>query len=86
MHFILLLMELNPEFVKNSTLAITDRPIKIVIKKQTLTTNGMITSDDRGKHNDHLQIDIDVKNSVRNHINSIPRIKSHYCRKDSSFI
>ena len=68
-----------------STLAITDRPIRTVIQKQTLiTTKGIITPENRGKHYHHYHIDNDVKNGVRMHINSVPRIESHYCRKDSS--
>lgn len=66
-----------------STLAITDKPIRTVIKKETFTTKGMITPEERGKHNHHYRIHNDVKNDVRRHINSVPRIESHYCRKDS---
>ncbi|KAJ8962148.1 hypothetical protein NQ318_018105 [Aromia moschata] len=67
-----------------STLGITDRPIRTVINKQTFTTKGLITPDLRGRHVRHCHINNDVKNDIRNHINSIPRINSHYCRKDSS--
>lgn len=67
-----------------STLAITDRPIRTVIQKQTYNTEGMITPEQRGTHDHHYHVDDDVKNGVRSHINSIPRIESHYCRKDSS--
>lgn len=67
-----------------STLGITDRPIRTVIKKKTLFTGGMITEDLRGRHDKHYRIDDTIKNEIREHINSIPRIESHYRRSDSN--
>ncbi|CAG9760292.1 unnamed protein product [Ceutorhynchus assimilis] len=65
------------------TLAITDRPIRTVLHKKQQSVSGMISTDLRGKHNNHRKIDDAIKEGVRQHINSIPRIESHYCRKDS---
>ncbi|KAJ8928719.1 hypothetical protein NQ314_018684 [Rhamnusium bicolor] len=44
----------------------------------------MITEDQRGKHGKHAKIDDKIKDGARAHINSIPRIPSHYCRAGSS--
>ncbi|KAJ8931160.1 hypothetical protein NQ314_015974 [Rhamnusium bicolor] len=44
----------------------------------------MITSEARGKHGRHFQVDKDIKDDIRRHINSIPRIESHYCRNNTS--
>lgn len=38
----------------------------------------------RGKHKDHKKLDFEIKQSVRNHINSIPRIESHYLRAQTT--
>lgn len=65
------------------TLAITDRPIRTVLHKKLESISGMISTDLRGKHDNHRKIDDAIKEAVRRHINSIPRIESHYCRKDS---
>lgn len=40
----------------------------------------MIISETRGKHGQHYHIDDNIKDDIRSHINSIPRIESHYCR------
>nr|CAI5827310.1 unnamed protein product [Callosobruchus analis] len=44
----------------------------------------MITEDGRGKHGNHFRVDEAIKRGVRQHIQSIPRIESHYCRSKSS--
>lgn len=33
-----------------------------------------------GRYNHHLQLDPNLKEDIKNHINSIPRIESHYVR------
>ncbi|KAJ8930294.1 hypothetical protein NQ314_016913 [Rhamnusium bicolor] len=40
--------------------------------------------DFRGKHGKHFKIDEKVKNGVRDHIKSISRVPSHYCRSGAS--
>lgn len=64
-----------------STLGINDRPIRTVISKKKST--GVVQPDLRG-HNPHFTVSADIKNGVREHINSIPRIESHYLRAQTS--
>ena len=40
--------------------------------------------DNRGKHQNRKKIPEDEKHMVRTHINSFPRVESHYTRKDSN--
>lgn len=76
--------ELNGERIKvckqffKSTLSINDRPIRTVIEKNDM---GFINQDFRGKHLKHKKLDPSMKDYIREHINSIPRIKSHYLRQ-----
>lgn len=63
-----------------STLCINDRPIRTVLEKRNVTTGNIISLDMRGKHGHHSKVDENIKQSVRDHISSIPCIPSHYCR------
>lgn len=72
------------KFFFKSTLSISDRPIRTIIKKRTLCAGGMITSEMRGKHGKHQHVDDGIKQGIREHILSIPKIESHYCRRNSS--
>lgn len=65
-----------------NTLGITERKIRTVIQGKTET--GMAPIDNRGKHSNHRKTNPEVLASVRNHINSIPQIESHYVRSDTS--
>lgn len=67
-------------FFRN-TLGINDRPIRTVLAKKD---GGFIDTDKRGKHGHHRQLDPSIKNSIRIHIESIPRIESHYTRANTS--
>ncbi|CAH2009765.1 unnamed protein product [Acanthoscelides obtectus] len=67
-----------------ATLGITDRPIRTVLEKQRSFTKGILSGEQIGKHGNHHRVDDDIKTGIRNHINSIPRIESHYCTKDSN--
>lgn len=69
------------EFFK-ATLSICDRYIKTALSKKT--DGGFIESDARGKHGNHRKIDSEVKDSVTDFINSIPRIESHYLRSQTT--
>lgn len=62
-----------------STLGITQRCIRSVIKKRK---EGSF-EEKRGKHGKQPHSDNDVKNKVRAHIASIPKIESHYTRAHS---
>lgn len=62
-----------------STLGITNRCIRTVISKNK---DGILQNDFRGKHVKHVIPD-EIKNNVRSHISSIPKIESHYTRAHS---
>lgn len=66
-----------------ATLSISDRPIRTVLNKSNDKTIGMIDIEKRGKHGKQKKVDESIKEAVRCHIKSIPRMESHYCRKDS---
>lgn len=70
-------------FFKN-TLGISDRPIRTVISKQNSIVGGFLNEDKRGKHGKHNKLDTAIIDRIKNHINSIPRIESHYCRASTS--
>lgn len=66
-----------------NTLGISERAIRTVIGV-TLSGTGIAPLEDkRGKHANRKRIDEEILISVRNHINSIPRVDSHYVRKDT---
>ncbi|KAL4091306.1 hypothetical protein QTP88_026009 [Uroleucon formosanum] len=61
-----------------STLDLNDRVIKTALSKKTEL--GVIEGELRGKHGNQPTIDPQIKQSVLDFINSIPRIESHYLR------
>lgn len=68
-------------FFRN-TLDINDRTILTVRNKTS--SSGVVTEDMRGRHTNHKKVSEQLKNDVRNHINTIPRIESHYLRAQTS--
>lgn len=68
-------------FFKN-TLDITNRMIETT--KSKYDENGIVQEDYRGRHENHKKISAELVNDIKNHINSIPRIESHYLRATSS--
>lgn len=48
------------------------------------TTDGVLEDDKRGKHGHQLTVSDEIKDGIRAHINSIPRINSHYLRAQTS--
>jgi hypothetical protein len=42
--------------------------------------SGITVEDKRGKHGNHSRSNLDIINSVKEHINSIPEVESHYQR------
>ncbi|KMQ85258.1 lish domain-containing [Lasius niger] len=64
-----------------ATLDINDRPIRTVISK---IENGFTKEDLRGCHGNHRRLDESIKDGVRKHIDSIPRIESHYLRTQTT--
>lgn len=67
-----------------NTLGITERAIRTVITATLSGTGISPLQDQRGKHGNRKKIDEEILVSVRNHINSIPRVDSHYLRKDTT--
>ncbi|XP_028129733.1 uncharacterized protein LOC126888266 [Diabrotica virgifera virgifera] len=64
-----------------STLGITSRTIRTVCEKQKQKqTHGIIANEARGKHKKHKTRDHDILQAIMVHIQSIPRVESHYCR------
>ncbi|CAK1601215.1 unnamed protein product [Parnassius mnemosyne] len=61
-----------------NTLGICDRQIRTVKKKTD--PQGFLTTDIRGKHVSRQPIDPALIENIKQHINSIPRIESHYLR------
>ncbi|KAJ8937541.1 hypothetical protein NQ314_011800 [Rhamnusium bicolor] len=62
-----------------NTLGITERTIRTVIQAKSSGV-GIIPEDRRGKHNNQMKMHQEMLDSIRTHINSIPRIESHYLR------
>lgn len=67
-----------------NTLGISDKTTRTVIKKITSTIMGVDLKDNRGKHDSHIKLDSELREGVKAHINSIPRIENHYCRASTS--
>ena len=65
-----------------STLDFSYKAIKTALSKKT--ESGVIKADLRGKHDHHPTIDPQIKQSVIDFINSIPRIESHYLRAQTT--
>lgn len=68
-------------FFRN-TLDITDRMIRTTTAK--IDQNGFVNDDCRGKHSNHREIDKQLLQDIKDHIDSIPRIKSHYLRANTT--
>ncbi|CAG4983658.1 unnamed protein product [Parnassius apollo] len=68
-------------FFKN-TLAINNRPIATVTAKKNQA--GTIEEEKRGKHGKQYKISSDIIKGIKNHIDSIPRIESHYVRQQTT--
>lgn len=65
-----------------ATLDVSDRMIFTVQTK--FTENGFEFEELRGKHKNHKEVDPQIREAMRVHINSIPRIESHYLRASTS--
>ncbi|CAH1171175.1 unnamed protein product [Phaedon cochleariae] len=64
-------------FFKN-TLGINNRTIFTTTKKKD--HQGIIERDRRGTHTQHKKIPDNIKSDILRHIESFPRVNSHYCR------
>lgn len=70
-------------FFRN-TLDINDRPIRTVFEKKCKLAGAVMAEDKRGKHGKQPKMHEDIKNRVINHINKIPKVESHYTRKNTA--
>ncbi|CAG9789622.1 unnamed protein product [Diatraea saccharalis] len=66
-----------------NTLGISPRTIRTVIDASKLN-DGIIPEDHRGKHGKHCKLDNDMIKAVKDHIESIPKVESHYLRANTS--
>lgn len=67
-----------------STLGITTRTFRTVIEKQrSCKTGGIIGDELRGKHASHPKVNPQIIEGIKNHINTIPRVPSHYTRANT---
>ncbi|KAL0830179.1 hypothetical protein ABMA28_003636 [Loxostege sticticalis] len=67
-------------FIK--TLDISDRVIRTV--KSKIDEHGVLAQDLRGQHSNHLRVDEQLLNDIKQFIDAIPRIESHYIRQYST--
>ncbi|CAG9818119.1 unnamed protein product [Phaedon cochleariae] len=67
-----------------NTLDINDRTIRTVQEKRNKVANILLEPDRRGKHGKHKTLDPTIREGIRQHINPIPRIESHYTRANTS--
>ena len=63
------------------TLDVENTMISTVISK---SRNGVLEEEKRGRHGKQKKLAPGIKEGVRSHVNSIPRVESHYIRADSS--
>ena len=70
-------------FFKN-TLDINDRPIRTVLEKKNKVVDNLLEEDKRGKHGNHKTVDEDIRNNIKNHTNSIPRVEIHCLRANTT--
>ncbi|XP_071643050.1 uncharacterized protein, partial [Temnothorax longispinosus] len=65
-----------------ATFGISNKWLESIQKKKNLSSTGqIIIADGRGKHlNRPKRIQAEITNSVKNHIESFPKVDSHYCR------
>ncbi|CAH1286836.1 unnamed protein product [Chrysodeixis includens] len=67
-----------------NTLGISERTLRTVIEGRNSSSTGVIPEGKRGKHAHHNQISPEILQSVRDHINSVPGIESHYTRANTT--
>ena len=66
------------------TLDITFTKTESALQKGSKYTSGLTGTDQRGKHaNRPNKVSASSTNTIKEHINSFPRIESHYCRKST---
>ena len=68
-------------FFKN-TLDINDRNIRTVFEKKENTA--IFDNDQRGRHKNHPTVDAEITDGIKLHIDSIPKVESHYRRAETN--
>lgn len=63
-----------------NTLSISNTTIATVQNKKSI--EGIVVEGKQGKHQNHKQVNASIKDGIREHINSFPRMPSHYCRAE----
>lgn len=67
-----------------NTLDINTRTIRTVVDKKSTVTGASVIPDLRGKHENHIKVPEFIKYRIKTYIESIPRIESHYCRRNTT--
>lgn len=67
-----------------NTFGILERTLRTDIEGRNSSSTGGIPEDKRGKHAHHNQVNPEISQSVRDHVNSVPRIESHYTRVNTT--
>lgn len=70
-------------FFKN-TLDINDRPIRTILEKKDKVADVVMEEDRRGKHGNHCTVDERIREKITSHIQSIPKVESHYTRANTT--
>ncbi|XP_050498317.1 uncharacterized protein LOC126879282 [Diabrotica virgifera virgifera] len=74
-------VRVHKQFFLN-TLDIPEKIIRTALAKKT--SSGTVTKDMRGRHENHHTINPVLIEDIKRHINSIPRVESHYLRASTS--
>lgn len=61
----------------------SDKFIRTVTEKSRTDVSGIIEENRRGKHGNLSRVNNNINDSVRNFIEAIPKIESHYYRADT---
>lgn len=65
-----------------SVLSVTEKFVRTCLEKRSVS--GIVSTDQRGKASTVNKIPAWIEEHARQHIQSIPKVESHYCRKSSS--
>ncbi|KAJ8944032.1 hypothetical protein NQ314_009564 [Rhamnusium bicolor] len=66
-----------------NTFGITERTMRTIVQARAINS-GIIPEDKRGRHGNHKKMDEEIIESVKKHIDSIPRVESHYLRQNTT--
>ncbi|CAG5075385.1 Protein of unknown function [Cotesia congregata] len=69
-------------FVK--TVDISDKKVRIMMDKEKRSTSGSLLPDRRGHHEPVNKLSGEDVNRIRQHLSLLPKVPTHWCRRDSS--